>query len=160
MRSLIFGVLLVLCAGTADAFNMTIHQLPKDPRNPFYSEAEVQVAVELVQKHYGELITRDVDVFIVEKGLLSDNIGGYYDFRGPMILIKVGVMKTAVMRIYILAHELGHHVMATWQTNDHCLMYQDDGFDHKILNDLGVENPYDDYINPFATLFVCGDEGY
>jgi len=143
---------MLLVAATANAFTVRLHPLPKDPRYPKYSMAEVDVAIQLVEKHYNTRIPSDVDVYILVSGVLHDNILGYYDFRGPTIWITTKAMDTTITRIYVLAHELGHHVMAEWESNDHCLMYRDEGYDHLVLADLGVENPYEDYIDPFFTL--------
>jgi len=160
-KQALLGVVVLLMATTANAFTLSMHPLSEAPGNPRYSESEIGLAIELVQKHYERAIVRDVDVYVVEDGLLQDSILGFYDARGPVIWIEVGAMENSLMRIYALAHELGHHVMAAWGTNDHCLMYEDGGYDHLILADLGVENPYDKYIDPFAVVFVCGDEeGY
>lgn len=155
----LLGVAVLLAVTTANAFTLRMHPLSEAPGNPHYSESEIGMAVELVQRHYEQDIVRDVDVYVMEEGLLKDSILGFYDRRGPIIWIEVGAMENSLMRIYVLAHELGHHVMSTWETNDHCLMYEDGGYDHKILADLGVDNAYDKYIDPFAVVFVCGDEG-
>ena len=146
---------MILVAATANAFTITMHQLPEDPSYPRYTQAEVQLAVELVERHYGLKIKEDVATYIVEDDLLSENILAFYDFRGPLIMIGTRTMDTTLMRIYVLTHELGHHVMAGWESVDHCLMYEDEGYDHKILADLGVDNPYEKFIDPFSAMFQC-----
>ena len=102
-------------------------------------------------------------VIMAPLGVLKDTVGGYYDFRVRTVYINPEIWLTLTLKykIYIIAHEVGHHFLRIESVNDHCEMYGPGGYDHQVLDLMGVtgEDVWD-YIDPFMSILACGPMEY
>ena len=103
-------------------------------------------------------------------GVIDENIFAYYDYRMQMVVINPERFQEldSTYKIYLIAHELGHHFLRNTGVNDHCLMYlegdpdvldYDGGYDHKVLQLMGVpRGNWGKYIDPFTAMYACGGD--
>ena len=135
---------------------LRIHNLPKG-----FSQIKtehIMMAVGLIEKVYGEIFTKDIDIYVMEENLLNPGVHAFYDYRGPLIMIRASSMKNEIWTVYLLAHELGHHTLHGKQENDHCLMYDpEEGYDVQILLRLGIplEEIHNTFVDPFRYFWAC-----
>ncbi len=158
MKNLITAAALALALfipRTAPAQTFTVHNL--DLSYPQITQGHISIAGALVTTAYAKPIPGDLTIYIIEDFLLKEEVLAFYDNRGPLIYIKASALESTISTLYVLAHELGHHILSGYDADDHCLMYSLGGYDWKILRALGLTNEEitEHFIGPFRQIFAC-----
>jgi len=129
------------------------------------SRIEVRKGIQLAELVYDEMLSKGgrLTVIMAPRGVLAEGVMGYYDFRMQTVYLNPEQWKQLDLtyKIYLIAHEVGHHFLRNSDTDDHCDMYSFAGYDHQVLDLMGVDK--DDvwnYIDPFASMMACGMMGF
>ncbi len=168
-RPIIGFVLALLLGGYPGNVAANTASILNHPAAPevFLSRVVVDKGVALAEAVYEKDLDKGgrLTIIMVPAGVMVDNMLAYYDYRVQTIYINAKEYKDLDLtyRLYLIAHEVGHHFMRNDDKDllggDHCQMYQPGGYDHQILSLLNVKDAYE-YIDSFMSMFVCMQGDY
>jgi len=137
----------------------------------YVSPEIVRRGVEIAEQVYKQNVVNGgmLTIVMAPWGILQSGILAYYDYRFQMIVINPEKWQEldSNYRIYLIAHEAGHHFMKGEDVEDHCLMYMGDfdedseGYDIRVLQLLGIGSAdWYNYVDPFTAMYACGGGDY